>query len=83
VCDIKRRGKVTQKEWSDFYLSFITPFEEADAEPRDGVLDEEEVKKSLEDIKVFIISQDVWETIVNGPREHYLTEILETLTSRT
>jgi len=40
VCDIKRRGKVTQKEWSDFYLSFITPFEEADAEPRDGVLDE-------------------------------------------
>jgi len=77
VCDIKRRGKVTQKEWSDFYLSFITPFEEADAEPRDGVLDEEEVKKSLEDIK------DVWETIVNGPREHYLTEILETLTSRT
>ena len=52
VCDIKRRGKVTQKEWSDFYLSFITPFEEADAEPRDGVLDEEEVKKSLEDIKV-------------------------------
>jgi len=41
------------------------------------VLDEEEVKKSLEDIK------DVWETIMNGPREHYLTEIMETLTSRT
>jgi len=77
VSDIKRRGKVTQKEWSDFYLSFVTPFEEADAEPRDGVLDEEEVKKSLEDIP------DVYNSIMNGPREHYLTEIMETLTSRT
>ena len=39
--------------------------------------DEEEVKKSLEDIA------DVWNSIMNGPREHYLTEIMETLTSRT
>ena len=47
------------------------------------MLDEEEVKKSLEDIKVLTLRQDVWETIMNGPREHYLTEILETLSSRT
>ena len=47
------------------------------------MLDEEEVKKSLEDIKVLTLRQDVWETIMNGPREHYLTEIMETLSSRT
>ena len=29
VCDINRDGKISQVEWSDFYNTFIQPFEEA------------------------------------------------------
>lgn len=54
VCDYQRRGKVNQKEWNDFYIAFITHFENSDNEPRDGVLNEDEVKKALEDIPVAV-----------------------------
>lgn len=52
LVDSDRKGKVTQKEWNDFYVAFITQFENSDKEPRDGVLDESEVKESLKDIPV-------------------------------
>lgn len=51
--DVEHRGKINQKEWNDFYVSFITHFENADNEPRDGVLSEKEVEKALEDITDF------------------------------
>ena len=54
LVDTENNGKVSQKQWNDFYVAFITPFENADSEPRDGVLDEAEVKKSLEDIPVYL-----------------------------
>ena len=50
--DTDHSGKINQKEWNDFYISFITHFENSDSEPRDGVLVEKEVETSLEDITV-------------------------------
>lgn len=77
VCDYQRRGKVNQKEWNDFYIAFITHFENSDNEPRDGVLNEDEVKKALEDIPEFL------DMISASKRGNYMQEIMETLTSRT
>lgn len=77
IVDANNNGKVTQKEWNDFYVAFITHFENSDTEPRDGVLSEDEVKKSLEDI-------DDFESVLNASkRDNYVKEIMETLTSRT
>jgi hypothetical protein len=77
VVDFQRRGKVNQKEWNDFYIAFVTHFENSDSEPRDGVLDEAEIKKSLEDIPDFM------DIISSSNRADYLKEIMETLTART
>jgi len=66
LVDSNRRGKVTQKEWSDFYIAFITHFENSDTEPRDGVLDLNEVKKSFEDIPDFTSMLD------STKRENYI-----------
>lgn len=54
MVDSSRNGKVSQKEWNDFYIAFITQFENSDSEPRDGVLEVDEIKKSLSDIPDFI-----------------------------
>lgn len=55
----------------------MTHFENSDAEPRDGVLAIDEVKKAIEDIPTFIDSLDATK------RDNYVEEIMETLTSRT
>lgn len=54
MVDANRHGKVSQKEWNDFYVAFVTQFENSDSEPRDGVLDEKEVEKSISDIPGFL-----------------------------
>jgi hypothetical protein len=54
---VQRKGKIDQKQWTDFYLSFVTPFENADTDPRDSLLTEEEVKKSLENIPVKLLKR--------------------------
>lgn len=77
IVDGNNNGKVTQKEWNDFYIAFITHFENSDTEPRDGVLAETEVKKSLEDIQGFEL------VLAASKRDNYVKEIMETLTSRT
>lgn len=56
----------------------MTQFENSDTEPRDGVLNEDEVKKSLEDIPGFLT-----DVIESSKRSDYLKEIMETLTART
>lgn len=76
--DVDHNGKINQHEWNDFYISYITHFENSDGEPRDGVLIEKEVETALEDITDF--KKDVLD--FTG-REKYLYEIMETLTSRT
>ena len=77
IVDMNNNGKVTQKEWADFYVSFITQFENSDTEPRDGALDESEVKKSLEDIPDFLAALE------SSKRDNYVKEIMEMLCSRT
>ena len=77
ICDTNDNSKVTQKEWNDFYVAFVTHFENSDTEPRDGALDEAEVKKSLEDIPDFTAALEA------SKRPNYLVEIMETLCSRT
>lgn len=73
---MQRKGKIDQKQWTDFYLSFVTPFENADTDPRDSLLTEEEVKKSLENIP------NTLKSITENTRPTYLAEIIETIQSR-
>lgn len=75
--DTDHVGKISQHQWNDFYISFITHFENSDTEPRDGVLTEKEVEAALGDI------DNIHVTLSSSKREKYLYEIMETLTSRT
>jgi hypothetical protein len=77
MVDANRQGKVSQREWNDFYIAFVTQFENSDSEPRDGVLDEAEVKKSIEDIPGFL------DLLLKSKRNNYISEIMEILSSRT
>jgi hypothetical protein len=55
VCDADRNGKITQPEWTQFYNTFVQPFEAAQKEPRDGLLNEEELTAAIQDLTVIIL----------------------------
>lgn len=51
MVDKRLTGKINQQQWNEFHSTFIKPFDQYDLNS-DGMLNQEEVIHSLEDIEV-------------------------------